>query len=98
MIKFQKKKDKKGPGTALWDKEQPKIPLSPLSVGHWQLGTEPTLLGLVFFFFRYFLYLHFKCYSLSWFPLLKSPISPTPPAHQPNHSHFLALAFPYTGA
>ena len=31
------------------------------------------------FFIRYFLYLHFKCYSLSWFPLWKTPIpSPFP--------------------
>jgi amino acid transporter len=26
------------------------------------------------------------------------PSSPPPLAHQPTHSHFLALAFPYTGA
>ena len=25
---------------------------------------------------RYFLYLHFKCYLLSWFPLQKLPIQP----------------------
>ena len=32
-----------------------------------------------FFLIRYFLYLHFKCYPLSWFPLRKSSIlSPTP--------------------
>jgi hypothetical protein len=44
------------------------------------------------FFIRYFLYLHFKYYSFSWFPL------PSPPAHQPTHSLFLALTLPYTGA
>ena len=27
-----------------------------------------------FFFIGYFLYLHFKCYPLSWFPLQKPPI------------------------
>ena len=36
-------------------------------------------------------------------PFLVSPLKipyalPPPPAHQPTHSHFLALAFPYTGA
>jgi hypothetical protein len=47
-----------------------------------------------FFSVIYFLYLYFKCYPLSCFPLRKPP----PSAHQPTHSHFLALAFPYTGA
>ena len=28
-----------------------------------------------FFLISYFLYLHFKCYPLSWFPLWKPPIS-----------------------
>jgi hypothetical protein len=51
-----------------------------------------------FFFIRYFLYLHFKCYLLSWFPLQKTPLSPPPLTHQPTHSCFLALAFPYIGA
>jgi hypothetical protein len=35
-----------------------------------------------FFFIRYFLYLHFKCYPLSWFPLqnsLSPPLLPNPP-------------------
>ena len=49
------------------------------------------------FFIRYFLYLHFKCYPLPGFSLWK-PIHSSPPAHQPTHSCFLALAFPYTGA
>jgi hypothetical protein len=35
---------------------------------------------------RYFLYLHFKCYTLSWFPLWKTPTPPTP-ANQSTHSH-----------
>jgi hypothetical protein len=54
----------------------------------------------VFIFIRHCLYLHFKCYPLSWFPLQK-PLShpPTPtPAHQPIHSCFYVLAFPSTGA
>jgi hypothetical protein len=43
-------------------------------------------------FIRYFLYLHFKCYP-------ESPLYPPPhPAPLPTHSHFLALAFPCTGA
>jgi hypothetical protein len=50
----------------------------------------------VFFLIRYYLYLHFKCYPLSWFPFLY-PLLP-PPAPQPTHSLFLALAFPYSGA
>ena len=51
------------------------------------------------FFIRYFLYLHVKCYPLSGFALQTHPPPLTPlPAHQPNQSHFLALAFPYTGA
>jgi hypothetical protein len=35
------------------------------------------ILFLIFFltiFIRYFLYLHFKCYPISWFPLQKPPI------------------------
>jgi hypothetical protein len=46
------------------------------------------------FFIRYFLYLHFKCYPLSWFPLQKPPIpfplplltNPPTPASWPWHS------------
>jgi hypothetical protein len=43
----------------------------------------------IFFLFliTYFLQLHFQCYP-------KSP----PPTLLPTHSHFLALAFPCTGA
>jgi hypothetical protein len=38
----------------------------------------PTFL-FFFCFIRYFLYLHFKCYPLSWFPFKKTPIpSPSP--------------------
>ena len=39
---------------------------------------------------RYFPHLHFQCYP-------KSPPYP-PPTPLPTHSHFLALAFPCTGA
>jgi drug/metabolite transporter (DMT)-like permease len=55
-------------------------------------GTESELNGpflfffSFFFFITYFLQLHFQCY----------PKSPPPPLH--THSHFLALAFPCTGA
>ena len=45
-----------------------------------------------FFLIRYFLSLHFKCYPES------SLYPPNCPASLPTHSHFLALAFPYTGA
>jgi hypothetical protein len=54
---------------------------------------------------RYFLYLHFKCYSLTWFPLPETPY-PIPPApasmraflhHPPIHSYFPALDFPTPG-
>jgi hypothetical protein len=60
------------------------------------LFSEIQLLGqLIYFFIRYFLHLHFKCYPKS--PLYHPP--PTPcPAPQPTHSCFLALAFPCTGA
>jgi hypothetical protein len=47
---------------------------------------------LIFFniFIRYFPHLHFQCYP-------KSPSYPSP-TPLPTHSHFLALAFPCTGA
>jgi hypothetical protein len=35
----------------------------------------PFVFYSVSFFIRYFLYLHFKCYPLSWFPLQKLPIT-----------------------
>jgi hypothetical protein len=49
------------------------------------------------FFIRYFLYLHLKCYSFSWFPLRKPPIpsslpllpNPPTPASWPWHSSIL---------
>jgi hypothetical protein len=53
------------------------------------------------FFIGYFLYLHFKCYSISWFSLQNTPFPyplPPPLAHHPTHSSFLALAFPNIGA
>jgi hypothetical protein len=62
---------------------------------HCSLQLSTTLFYWIFF------YLHFKCYILSWFPLRKTPSSyslPPPPAHQPTHSCFLALALPNTGA
>jgi hypothetical protein len=53
----------------------------------------------------YFIYLHFKCYPLSWFPLLKCPIPSHPPspcfyegAPPTTNSNFPVLAFSYTGA
>jgi hypothetical protein len=50
---------------------------------------------------QYFIYLHFKYYPLSQFPLRKPPIPPPPPAsmrvfaHIPTHSNIPDLAFPY---
>jgi hypothetical protein len=47
----------------------------------------------LFIFIRYFLYIHFKCYpEISLYP------PPTLLPYPPTHSHFLALAFPCTGA
>jgi hypothetical protein len=43
------------------------------------------------FFIRYFLHLYLQCY-------LKSPPYPPTTTPLPTHSHFLALAFPYTEA
>ena len=55
------------------------------------------MLSISFFLIRYFLYLQFKCYPLSWFPL-QNPSIPTPSPYSPTHqSCFLVLAFPYTG-
>jgi hypothetical protein len=52
----------------------------------------------IYFLIRYFL---FAFQMLSPFPVSSLKIayllSPTP-APQPTHSHFLAVAFPYTGA
>jgi hypothetical protein len=51
-----------------------------------------------------FVYLHFKCYPLSWLYIWKPPYPIPHPAsmrelpHPPTHSHLPALAFPYTGA
>jgi hypothetical protein len=60
-------------------------------------------LSVSLFFTEYFIYLHFKCYPLSLFPLHKYPIPyPCPCLYEgappPTHSCFLALAFTYTGA
>ena len=48
---------------------------------------RPLFFNICFtFVIGYFLYLHFKCYPLSWFPLPKSPIpfsSPYPPTNLP---------------
>jgi hypothetical protein len=53
----------------------------------------------------HFIYLHFKCYPPSHFPLHKPPIPPLPlilwgcpPTHPPTYSHLTSLAFPYIGA
>ena len=54
----------------------------------------------IFTFIRYFLHLHFKCFSFPSF-LAESPLYPPwspSPATQPIHSYFLALAFPCIGA
>jgi hypothetical protein len=59
-------------------------------------STQITGFWVLFFFFRSFLYLHFKCYSLSWFPLWKPLLLPHPmltnlptPTSWPWHSPIL---------
>jgi hypothetical protein len=47
---------------------------------------------------EYFLYLHFKCYLLSWFPLQKPPYLIHPPPSFYECAPPPTLAFPYTGA
>jgi hypothetical protein len=55
-------------------------------------------LSLFFFFIRYFLYLHFKCYPHSFFPP-ENPVSPSPTPCSPTDLHpFPVLIFPHTGA
>jgi hypothetical protein len=56
-------------------------------------------------FIGYFLYLHFKCYPLSWFPSSINPLSHPPSTGffegVPPHTHPLpppCPQFPYTGA
>jgi hypothetical protein len=63
-----------------------------------------TLFFSYFPFIGYFLYLHFKCYPLSQFPL-RNPLSHPPfscfyeGVHLPTHPlSFPSLAFPYTRA
>jgi hypothetical protein len=55
------------------------------------LQTLTPLHTLIYFFLRYFLYIHFKCYSRK-FPILSPCCVPLP-----THSCFMALAFSCTG-
>jgi hypothetical protein len=69
----------------------------------WKSNSVPLEDQPLFFFFvphiRYFLYLHFKCYFLFLVSPRKIPHPiPSPPAHQPTHSCFPVLTFPYTKA
>jgi hypothetical protein len=57
---------------------------------HWNEANQ-YLFFFIFFFITYFPQLHFQCYP-------KSPPYPSPPTPLTTHSHFLALAFPCTGA
>jgi hypothetical protein len=56
------------------------------------------------FIIKYFIYLHFQCYPLSWLPIWKPPSHAPDPASvrmlplPPTHSHLPILTFPYTGA
>jgi hypothetical protein len=84
--------------------KSPRSPTSVTLLWQWlasiQNGTYLWLMAitffLLFFFIGYFLYLHFKCYTLSQFPtLLETPYHILcPPAsmrvflHPPTHSHF----------
>lgn len=62
------------------------------------------LISFLFFnFIGYFVYLHFKCYPYSWFPLQTSQFHTLPPAsrmvlNSPTPSCPTNLAFPYAGA
>ena len=66
-------------------------------VPYWPLRL--TLPHCIFFFIGYFLYLHFKCYPLTWFPsLLETPYHILPPPasvrvflHPSAHSHLSIL-------
>jgi hypothetical protein len=50
-------------------------------------GEALSQLAFFFFFIRYFLYLHFKCYFFSWFSLQKPPPPiPFPLFLSPPHS------------
>jgi hypothetical protein len=51
---------------------------------HQALGPLSHLSSDLNFFLRYFLYLHSKCYPLSWFPLQKKPLIPSPVPLLPN--------------
>ena len=51
---------------------------------------------VILYFLRYFLYLHFKCYPLSWCPLWKSPI-PSPSPCSPTHPPLLPVSDKYIG-
>ena len=45
------------------------------------LSRESTIVLFFSFFIGYFIYLHFKCYPPSQFPLYKSPISSSLPLY-----------------
>jgi hypothetical protein len=61
---------------------------------------------ILLFYLFYLIYLHFKCYPLTWFhSLLETPYPmPPPPAsmrvflHPPTQSRLSNLKFPYSGA
>ena len=64
----------------------------------WTMASLILFFPFPFFKIRYVLYLHFKCYPLSWFPLQKPP-SPSSSSCSPTHPlPCPVLAFPYTGA
>ena len=62
------------------------------------LQTDILFFNSVYFYYIFSLFT-FQMLSAFLVSSLKIPYPlPTPPAHQPTHSCFLALAFPYTGA
>jgi hypothetical protein len=76
------------PGTRLSVHSAPSLTCGP------QVCHNPyirTFFFYIFFIIMYFPQLHLECYP-------KSPPYPHPPTSLPTHSHFLALAFPCTGA
>jgi hypothetical protein len=61
--------------------------------------SPPTnFLPSLFFFRIFFFFFFYYVFSSITFPMLSQKFPPLPPTPLPTHSHFLALAFPCTGA
>jgi hypothetical protein len=64
-------------------------------IGFIEVFWELTIFFFLSFFFKYFLLGIFLIYISNAIPKVPHTVPPTP---LPTHSHFLALAFPCTGA